>query len=212
MPERSLVLRDAVLALAFMTSLAQAEPARPLFEPAGPGKTAPASELSPGDLFPDAALTSQTGATVHPRDFRGQPLALTFFYSRCAAAEFCPLVSRNFDTAQALLLRLGLAGRCHLLSISLDPAHDTPEVLAAYARSSGAEAELWSFATGREDNLKALGDSVGLQVLRNGDRIDHNLRTVVLDAEGRIRHIFRGNSWTPQELVAALRAAERVRK
>ena len=121
----------------------------------------------------------------------------------------CPLLRRNFDTTQALLQRLGLNSHCHLLSITLDGEHDTPEVLSAYAGSCGANPAFWSFASATETELHRLGDGVGLEFKQSEGRIDHNLRTLVIDGAGRLRHVFQGNAWTPQELAAALRSAAR---
>jgi protein SCO1/2 len=166
-------------------------------------------ELNIGDLMPDVPLRGDDGRIVRLRDFRGKALAVTFFYSRCSEAKFCPLIGRKFDTVQTLLARLEESERCHLLSVSLDPEHDTPEMLSAYARGYAADGKLWTFATGAEGDLRKLGDTVGLEYKRVGERIDHNLRTVVLDGSGRIRRVFRGDEWTPQELVADLRTTAR---
>jgi len=86
------------------------------------------------------------------------------------------MVSLNFDRTQTLLGRLGAADRCHLLSISLDVEHDTPEVLAAYAKACRADERGWTFATGREDDVRRLGRTVGLEFKRVDGKIDHNLR------------------------------------
>lgn len=166
-------------------------------------------ELSLGDPMPDVPLWGGDGGEVRLRDFHGKTLAITFFYSRCTAVTFCPLVGRNFDAVQSLLVQMGVAGRCHLLSISLDPVHDTSEVLTGYAKGYQADPGLWTFATGDVDAIGKLGDAVGLEYKRVGERIDHNLRTVVLDSNGRIRRIFRGDAWTPQELAAELNATAR---
>jgi len=164
-------------------------------------------ELHEGDLLPDLELVNQRGEPIRVSAFHGKPLALTFIYSRCSSATLCPLVSRNFDTAQSLLTRLGASESCHLLSISLDAKNDTPEVLATYARGCSADEKLWTFATAPEEQLRSFGTSVGLEFKRAGEQINHNLRTVVVDASGHIQHIFRGNAWTPQELVAELHHA-----
>jgi protein SCO1/2 len=119
------------------------------------------------------------------------------------------MVSADFAHAQEFLRCFGATEHCRLLSISLDPEHDTPELLAAYAQGLQAEPALWTFATGEPKQIRALGGAVGLEVRRKGDRLDHNLRTVVLDAGGHIAHIFRGDKWTPQELVAELQRAAR---
>ena len=164
-------------------------------------------ELSVGDLLPDIELTNESGEKIHASDFRDKALAVTFIYSRCSPATLCPLVSRNFDIVQQLLARLGTSDRCHLLSISLDPENDTPEVLAAYEQGHQADPLVWNFATAPEAQVRQFGNAVGLEFKRTATGIDHNLRTVVVDGSGRIRRIFRGNNWTPQELVAELRSA-----
>jgi protein SCO1/2 len=176
-----------------------------LFEPAKPGVVVP--ELAVGETFPAADCHDQTGALVRLADFHGQALALTFIYTRCPMGTFCPLVSRNFDVTQELLVKLGLNGRCHLLSLSLDPDHDTAEVLSAYAKSCHADPAIWTFANAPDATIRRLGAAAGLEYKREGERIDHNLRTVVIDPQGRLRHVFRGDAWTPQELAAELRAA-----
>lgn len=169
-------------------------------------------ERSVGDELPEVLLRNQTGGPLRLADFRGKAVAVTFFYSACGAATFCPLVSRNFDVAQGLLSRLGKSGDCQLLSITLDPERDTPEVLAGYAKGCEADPEIWSFASGDESEVRKLGQAVGLEYKREeGGQIDHNLRTVVLDRQGRIRRIFRGDAWTPQELTAELKAASEGR-
>jgi protein SCO1/2 len=186
-----------------------------LLVPMGRGEDAPLfqkptvvpHELNIGDMMPDVPLRGRDGCEVHLRDFLGKAVAINFFYSRCTVATFCPLVSRNFDEAQTLLARMHVREQCHLLSLSLDPARDTPEILAAYAKGYHANSDLWTFATASEADLHDLGDAVGLEFKWAGDRLDHNLRTVIVDSHGCIRHVFRGDGWTPQELVAELRAA-----
>lgn len=168
-----------------------------------------AKELAPGELIPDVTLRDSRGDELHMSDFRGKTVAVTFFYSRCTAATFCPMVGRKFDAAQAMLTRMESGAKCRLLSISLDPERDTAAMLAAYAQGYQADPQRWTFATSNYEDIQKLGGAVGLEYKRVGDRIDHNLRTVIVDASGRIRRVFRGDEWTPQELVAELRAASR---
>ena len=183
--------------------------AAPAFVPAAP---TPSPELTIGDLLPDLDLVTSAGQTVHLRDFRGQPLAITFIYARCPLPTYCPLLNRNFQTAQTLLARMSSTDHWQFLSISLDAAHDGPEVLANIASVYGADAQHWTFVTAPEEKVRELGRAVGLAFSTSGGQISHNLRTVVLDPTGRIRQIYRGNSWTPQELVAAMRAAMPLRQ
>lgn len=159
--------------------------------------------------MPDVLLRDSRGSELHLDYFRGKTVAVTFFYSRCTAANFCPMVGRKFDTAQTMLARMEFGGKCRLLSISLDPERDTAEMLAAYAHGYHADPDRWTFAASNYEDLQRLADAVGLEYKRVGDRIDHNLRTVIVDASGHIRHVFRGDEWTPQELVAELGSTSR---
>lgn len=166
-----------------------------------------ARELGAGDLMPDAELVDQSGKKFHFVDFRGNALVVTFIYTGCPLPTYCPLVNRNFGAAQSLLARLGQGDNWRLLSISMDPVHDTPAVLAGFAKYQGADGNHWMFATASEKVVRQLGGSVGLEFKTTNGTIFHNLRTVVVGPDGRIRRIFAGNTWTPQEVVAEVRAA-----
>jgi protein SCO1/2 len=65
----------------------------------------------------------------------------------------------------------------------------------------------WSLATGKEEAIRALGGALELDYVEESRSFTHNLRTAVLDREGKLRRLFRGSDWTPEELVAELRAA-----
>jgi len=173
---------------------------------AGP-RSATARQLGPGDTLPDLSLVDQRGRALRLGDFRGYALAITFIYTRCPLPTYCPLMSRNFKAAQTLLDRLGQGDRCRFLSISLDSRNDSPGVLKAYASGYEADPGRWVFASGDENEVRALGAGVGLEYTIADGLIYHNLRTVVLDPQGRIKRIFPGNQWTPQELAAEMRSA-----
>ena len=164
-------------------------------------------QLQSGDVFPDAQLIDRNGVLVHLRDFRGQPLAITFIYLGCPLPTYCPLMNSNFRSAENLLHRLGLDAQVKLLSLSMDPARDTPGRLREVASSYGAQAPNWMFASVSEDQLRRLAGATGLQFSLANGQIIHNLRTLVIDRDFRLRRSFPGNSWTPQELVAELKAA-----
>lgn len=180
--------------------------------PADGALTNATTELPAGSLLPDIELLDESGTTIHVRDFRGKVLAISFIYLRCPLPTYCPLINRNFETAQNLLSRLGEKDKSRLLSISMDPENDTPERLAAFAKNYREDRDSWTFATGQENALHQLGRAVGLEFQRKNGQINHNLRTVVIDPTGHIRRIFRGNTWTPQELVAEIRSAATGRR
>lgn len=162
--------------------------------------------LEVGDLLPDYRFTNQLGQAVSLRQFRGQALAFTFIFTRCPFPTFCPLMSNNFEaTQEALLHHPNAPTNWHLLTISFDPEYDTPERLKSYAASHDANPARWDFLTGALVDITALSEQVGLQFWREpGGSISHNLRTVVVDARGRIQKVFPENKWTVEELTAEI--------
>ncbi len=168
-------------------------------------------ELKPGNLLPDGTLRTEAGKIIHLSGFRGQAVAFTFFFTRCPLPDFCPRMNRNFEEARQLLLANPNAPtNWEFLSLSFDPDFDRPEVLANYATLyRGDDTRHWLFAAASTSTLTNLAPRLDLMVLRQGANISHNLRTVVLDPQGRIARQFDGNNWTPQELADALLSATR---
>ncbi len=172
------------------------------------------SELKPGEILPDYELTVEDGKQIHFADFRGKVLAFTFFYSRCPLPNYCPLMSNNFrETRKLLLATADAPTNWQFLSISFDPDFDTPEVLSNYGSVyRGGDADRWLFASASVKTLANLAPNLDLMIMReNGNIMEHGLRTVVLDAQGRIFRQLDGNKWTPQELANAILEAARGR-
>jgi protein SCO1/2 len=167
--------------------------------------------LGVGDLLPDYPLTNQLGQKINLVDFRGQALAFTFIFTRCPIPEFCPRMSRNFqEVYQKLTAMPNAPTNWHLLSISFDPHFDTPSVLQGYSHAFPADPNRWSYATGAMIDIDALTDHFELAIAKRGNDWEHKLRTVVVDATGRIQQILYGNEWTPDFLVDEMVKAARV--
>lgn len=161
-----------------------------------------------GDSLPALSFSDERGQPLRLEDYRGKALALTFIYTRCPLPNFCPLLSEKFRTVQEALLADPAAPKnWQLLSVTIDPEHDTTEVLQRYAKAQRAAAAHWRFATGELRDLTVLGLRSGLEFWEGGSEITHNLRTVVFDNQGRMRKVFPENTWTAAELAAELRAA-----
>jgi len=170
----------------------------------------PAREAHPGDPVPDVALLNQDGRSIRIRDYRGRALAITFIFTRCPLPEFCPRMSSRFaEVARALAGEPRLQSRTHLLSVSFDPAFDTPAVLQEYgARWAPHGFAHWEFASGEEAEVRRLARGLGVFYEQDGEGgFVHNLRTVVVDPEGGVSRVLVGNEWSADDLVAALRAA-----
>lgn len=168
--------------------------------------------LDPGAEVPDTVLIDQEGKRRPLSAWRGKVLAVTFVYTRCPLPNFCPLMDQHYTAVQkALEADSGLSGRVHLLSVSFDPDHDTPEVLATHAARAGADPAIWSYVTGPRETIDAFAGGFGVAVMREDQPVQeivHNLRTAVIGADGRLVTILNGNDWTPEQLLEALRAAD----
>ena len=169
-------------------------------------------ELAVGDILPNAEFTSELGQKIHFSDFRGSVVAFTFFFTSCPLPEFCPRMNKNFSEARKRLVDdLNAPTNWQLLSISFDPDMDQPLVLASYAGIyRGLNPNHWLFAAASADTLKSLAPRLDFYFWREGGALSHNLRTVVLDPDGKIFKQFDGNDWTPSQLADAIREAAKI--
>jgi protein SCO1/2 len=168
-------------------------------------------ELAEGDLMPDYPFVSEQRKPVALAQFKGRALGLTFIYTRCPYPTFCPRQSTQFAAALQQLQALADGPtNWHLLSITFDPAYDTPSVLRNYARRCQYQPDRWSFLTGAIIDIDAITEQFGMFFSRDGEGFSHNVRTVVVDATGRIQKIFVGNRWTTEEFVAEMVRAARA--
>jgi protein SCO1 len=168
-----------------------------------------------GQPVPDFSLTNQDGRRISMKDFRGKALAITFIYARCPLPEFCIRMSTNFsDVANQLKDNAELKDKIRLLSISFDPANDTPEKLRAYGigylgNDPKAKFDVWQLAVGKDGEVRRIADFFGLnyEVDANDQAIiNHSLRTAVITPDGKVAKIFPGSDWTPTMLVKELRS------
>lgn len=173
---------------------------------------APTEELKVGDALPDSELITEDAGKTRFSDFRGRAVAFTFFFTSCPLPEFCPRMNRNFFEARKILQAASNGpANWQLLSISFDPAFDTPAMLAGFGNFyRGGDTNRWLFTVASTNALAELAPKVDLQFWREGGSISHNLRTVVLDVNGKIARQFDGNDWTPQELADAIREAAKT--
>jgi protein SCO1/2 len=162
--------------------------------------------LAPGDPVPSTPLTDQDDRAWSIDLWRGSAVAITFIYTRCPLPDFCPLMDLRFaEVQQRAAADPALAGRIHLLSVSFDPATDTPASLRAHAAARKAEPGVWRFATAAPDVVDRFAATFGVNVIREADgTITHNLRTAVIDPMGRVSAVLDGNQWTVDDLVGAL--------
>ena len=141
-------------------------------------------------VAPEFSLTDQNGKTVTRRDLAGKVWIADFIFTNCAGT--CPVISGTMRRLQD-----SLPPEIHLVSFSVDPERDTPDVLAKYAEQFRADKGRWHFLTGGKDKLHdlsikgfklALDETDGTDV----EPITHSTRLVLVDKDGRIRGYYGG--------------------
>lgn len=146
-------------------------------------------------------LTDQDGRRVSLQDFRGKAVLVSFIFTHCPAA--CPLT-----TAKLASVHHELKGKdLHILSITIDPAHDTPAVLKRYGEEwRGMDFRTWSFLTGTEDEINNVLVDYQISVNKGAKRgpggevlslylVDHGTKTYLIDRKGRARVEYWGQDF-----------------
>jgi protein SCO1 len=143
---------------------------------AAPGRAAAAQ------YFTNLGLLDQNGEEVHFYDdvIRGKTVLIDFFYASCA--DMCPLVTANLHRARDYLGDL-VGSSVFLVSITADPAHDTPAVLKAYAAEHGTGPG-WTFLTGRKGRLDWIAHKLGAYVETPSDHSMMLLMATIAAANG----------------------------
>lgn len=160
--------------------------------------------LREGDSVIDIPLKDENGEKIALRAER--PTVLTFIFTRCPDMEFCPRMTGNFETIQTELEKQG-SPELRLLSITLDPEFDRPERLKEYGEQMGADPEHWKFATGSKEAIDRLTKAFRVRIERDdsSDRIDHALCTALIQPDGTITKVWRGNFWEPEDVLAEVK-------
>jgi protein SCO1/2 len=169
------------------------------------------------DVFgraPDFELTDQTGAPFASSALAGRVTLLDFIYTHCTDA--CPVLSATFQQTQRKLADDKLLGdRVMLVSLSVDPQHDTSAVLAEYGKQFKADATGWKLLTGEWDQVYDV--VTGLKVATRppkplvdapapgGTELTHSTRIILIDAQHQVRAYLEGQDATPDDLVKAVK-------
>jgi len=164
------------------------------------------AELPVYGALPEFELVERGGENVSLASLRGKVWVADFIFTHCAGP--CPLLSSKMSTLQKSVRELD---GVRLVSFSVDPERDTPEVLAEYARRYQADAERWLFLTGPKEPLyRLVGEGFRLAVADGGPQaglITHSTRFVLVDQQGRIRGYYDGaETGTADALLPDIRA------
>ena len=167
--------------------------------------------VRPNHPLLDYKFTNELGQAVSLNDFRGQALAITFFYTRCPLPDYCPRLAKNFQAASQKLGSLpGGPANWHFLSISFDTEFDTPQMLKAYGNSYQYDPKHWSFLTGPPDKIGELARQSGASYEFDAGTFNHNFRTLIVDASGHLQMVFPTGGDLSDQIVAEIIKAAAV--
>jgi protein SCO1 len=163
---------------------------------------APAAQtrlINVGQRVPDFALADQNGQQVTLSQFSGKVVAITFMYTQCPLPNFCFRLSNNFGQLQKRFA--DQMGRdLVLLSVTFDPEHDTPDVLAKYGDIWKADPKGWRLLTGPQPDIEKLCHELGMNFWPDEGIMAHSLHTVILDRHGNLVANLEGNEFTADQL------------
>ena len=155
--------------------------------------------LAIGQRVPDFRLTDQRRRSVTLSDLRGKVVALNFIYTSCALPDFCLRIANNFGVLQRRFER-ELGRDLVLLTVTFDPVHDTPDVLAQYASQWKADPSKWHFLTGPVPDVQRVYQLFGVDAFPDEGLMIHSLRTVLIDRRGQLVANIEGNQFTAAQL------------
>jgi protein SCO1 len=156
-------------------------------------------QMAVGAAVPDFTLVDQQNRPFTFASLRGKVVAMNFVYTTCALPNFCLRLASNFATLQKRFAK-ELGRDLVLVTVSFDPVHDTPDVLAAYARQWRADPARWRFLTGPPADVDRVCRLFGVHAFVNEGLLDHSLHTVIVDRTGALVANIEGNQFTATQL------------
>ncbi|MFC0342732.1 SCO family protein [Epilithonimonas hispanica] len=140
---------------------------------------------------PDFELTDQNSKKITNKDMLGKVYLVEFFFSKCPT--ICPVMNSNMKYIEETINSKDFG----IISISIDPTNDTPEVLQNHARMLGTQSPNWHFLTGDRDYILKLADQFDIYVGDKEDQsesLNHSGMIALVDKEGNLRSRFDENN------------------
>ncbi|MDP4107364.1 MAG: SCO family protein [Bacillota bacterium] len=151
--------------------------------------------------LPNFKLIDQNGQTVTKKDLLGKTVAMTFTYVNCADPNACPVLLGNFNKLQQDIKSAGIAtDKILLLSVSIDPQNDTPNVLKKHAQEMNFDTSYLKMLTGNLSEIEKLTNLLGEHFEKKGTEVLHDNKTFVFDRTGKLTHEFTGSYIDREEL------------
>lgn len=155
------------------------------------------ASIQPGQQHPAFKVQGAAGKTVQIGEGQSGPVALTYIYTTCPMAEFCPAIVGRLKELQTHLAD----SDARIVAVTIDPAIDTAEVLNAYGESMGLTPERWTLARAADGDLQTMAKLAGMRMGRDEGQLVHSKRLMVLGATGKLIERYDDTNW-PMERVA----------
>lgn len=163
-----------------------------------------ADGLTVGDTVPDFTLTNHKGGKTSLSDFKGKGVVVSFLFTQCPDPQKCPMIRKKLESLANLTAKIGAADKVQILAVTIDPERDTPEVLKRYAQGFDQTQNNWLFLTGDKNTIAKVAGAFGVIYWDEKGTIQHNLRTVFIGPDGRLKRSKSGNDWKPGEFAAEI--------
>lgn len=140
---------------------------------------------------PDFELTDQNNQKISNKDMLGKVYLVEFFFSKCPT--ICPVMNSNMKHIEQTINDKNFV----IISISIDPTNDSPEVLKNHARMLGTKSPNWHFLTGNRDYIENVADQFNIYVGDKEDQsesLNHSGMIALVDQEGNLRSRFDENN------------------
>lgn len=163
--------------------------------------------LRKGDYIPNFGMVNQSGEFMQIKQLRGKAFILNFIFTRCSVPEMCPASSTKMSDLQDQARAKGWEG-LNFVTITFDPAYDSPGILAEYMEGYDIEPEGFHLLTHADPSVvEDLLYQFGILTREENGTITHTITTFLIDGNGKIVYAKDGPRWGTQEF---LKAAEKL--
>lgn len=170
----------------------------------------PPHQLLVGENVPSIPMTNQNSKPTALTDYRGKAVLITFVDSQCT--DDCPIITHMFAQINDILKKNPAAfAHSHLVTISIDPAHDTPPVLRSYGlkylndKASGFNH--WEFVDLTPSNLKRLATDFGVSYMQVKGDIEHTMDITLIGPDNKVVRSWSGDEWNAKNIAQAVVAS-----
>jgi len=155
---------------------------------------------------PGFSLQDADGRPVGLADLRGKVVVLNFIYAGCP--DVCPLHSERVAELQAMINLTPMREQVQFVTITTDPAWDTPDVLRGHGAAHGLDPVNWVFLTSRApEATRTIAREYGLEFTETPDGLQmHSVVTHLIDREGHLRSRYHSLKFAPVNLVTHVNA------